>query len=64
MTARPDRELPRVSVLFQIERGRAGSASARQRQIVWQQWSPNWQFDDACFERNAVANDNPDYVDW
>ena len=28
-----------------------------------QQWSPNWQFDDACFERTAVAHDNPDYVD-
>ena len=30
---------------------------------MWQQWSPNWQFDDACFERTAVAYDNPDYVD-
>ena len=30
---------------------------------MWQQWSPNWQFDDACFERTAVAHDNPDYVD-
>ena len=30
---------------------------------MWQQWSPNWQFDDACFERTAAAHDNPDYVD-
>ena len=31
--------------------------------LLWQQWSPNWQFDDSCFERTAVAHDNPDYVD-
>jgi len=24
---------------------------------------PNWPFDDACFERTAMAHDNPDYVD-
>src|SRR5205085_1811441 len=29
----------------------------------WRQWSPNWHFDDACFERTAIAHDNPDYVD-
>ena len=50
---------------FQIERGRAGLAADRRgiAKILWQQWSPNWQFDDACFERTAVAHDNPDYVD-
>ena len=30
---------------------------------MWQQWSPNWAFDDATFERTAAAFDNPDYVD-
>ena len=30
---------------------------------MWRQWSPNWDFDDACFERTALAHDNPDYVD-
>jgi pimeloyl-ACP methyl ester carboxylesterase len=30
---------------------------------LWAQWSPNWPFDDASFERTAVARDNPDYVD-
>ena len=30
---------------------------------MWPQWSPNWHFDDACFERTAAAFDNPDYVD-
>jgi pimeloyl-ACP methyl ester carboxylesterase len=50
---------------FQLERGRAGLAANRRgiARILWQQWSPNWQFDDANFERTAAAHDNPDYVD-
>src|SRR6266699_819028 len=46
-------------------RGRAGLAANRRRiaRILWQQWSPNWHFDEATFERTAVAHDNPDYVD-
>src|ERR1700754_1279086 len=50
---------------FQIERGRAGLAAHRRdiAKILWKQWSPNWDFDDACFERTAIAFDNPDYVD-
>jgi pimeloyl-ACP methyl ester carboxylesterase len=50
---------------FQIERGRAGLAANRREiaNILWKQWSPNWHFDDACFERTAIAHDNPDYVD-
>jgi pimeloyl-ACP methyl ester carboxylesterase len=50
---------------FQIERGRAGLAANRRdiAKILWKQWSPNWDFDDACFERTAVAFDNPDYVE-
>ena len=50
---------------FQIERGRAGLAANRRdiAKILWKQWSPNWDFDDACFERTAAAFDNPDYVD-
>jgi pimeloyl-ACP methyl ester carboxylesterase len=50
---------------FQLERGRAGLAANRREiaKILWQQWSPNWHFDDACFERTAIAHDNPDYVD-
>ena len=50
---------------FQIERGRAGLAANRREiaQILWRQWSPNWHFDDAAFDRTAVAFDNPDYVD-
>ena len=50
---------------FQIERGRAGLAANRREiaSILWRQWSPNWHFDDATFERTASAFDNPDYVD-
>jgi pimeloyl-ACP methyl ester carboxylesterase len=50
---------------FQIERGRAGLAANRREiaKLLWRQWSPNWQFDEPCFERTALAHDNPDYVD-
>ena len=64
--APPERELPLwYQYYFQIERGRAGLTANRRgiAKILWQQWSPNWQFDDACFERTAAAHDNPDYVD-
>jgi pimeloyl-ACP methyl ester carboxylesterase len=30
---------------------------------LWRLWSPNWRFDDATYERTAVAFDNPDFVD-
>jgi pimeloyl-ACP methyl ester carboxylesterase len=64
--ARPLREVPLwYQWYFQIERGRAGLAANRREiaNILWKQWSPNWDFDDACFERSALAHDNPDYVD-
>ncbi|MGE9008860.1 alpha/beta fold hydrolase [Leptospira interrogans] len=64
--ARPDREVALwYQYYFQLERGRAGLAADRRgiAKLLWQQWSPNWHFDDACFERTAVAHDNPDYVD-
>jgi hypothetical protein len=50
---------------FQIERGRAGLAANRREiaKLLWRQWSPHWRFDEACFERTAIAHDNPDYVD-
>ena len=63
---RPERELPLwYQYYFQLERGRAGLAANRRdiAKLLWRQWSPNWQFDDACFERTAIAHDNPDYVD-
>ena len=50
---------------FQIERGRAGLAANRREiaRILWEEWSPDWDFDDATFDRSAAAHDNPDYVD-
>ena len=50
---------------FQIERGRAGLAANRREiaRILWRQWSPNWHFDDATFDRTALSHDNPDFVD-
>lgn len=63
---RPEREVPYwYQYYFQIERGRAGLAANRRgiTKILWEQWSPNWAFDEACLERTSVAHDNPDYVD-
>lgn len=50
---------------FHSERGRNGLAKDRRAvcRLLWQLWSPNWRFDDASFERSAVAFDNPDFVD-
>jgi pimeloyl-ACP methyl ester carboxylesterase len=62
----PDREVALwYQWYFQIERGRAGLSANRRgiARILWQQWSPNWRFDEAEFERTAVAHDNSDYVD-
>jgi pimeloyl-ACP methyl ester carboxylesterase len=64
--AKPEREVPLwYQYYFQIERGRTGLEANRRgiARILWQQWSPNWHFDDATFERTAAAFDNPDYVD-
>jgi pimeloyl-ACP methyl ester carboxylesterase len=50
---------------FQIERGREGLTADRRgiARVVWKRNSPTWHFDDATFERAAMAFDNPDYVD-
>jgi len=64
--APPEREVPLwYQYYFQLERGRAGLDANRRAiaRILWSQWSPNWDFDDATFDRTAVAHDNPDYVD-
>jgi pimeloyl-ACP methyl ester carboxylesterase len=64
--AKPEREVPLwYQYYFQVERGRAGLAANRREiaKLLWKHWSPNWDFDDATFERTAAAFDNPDYVD-
>jgi pimeloyl-ACP methyl ester carboxylesterase len=63
---KPEYEVPLwYQYYFQLERGRAGLAADRRgiAKILWKQWSPNWHFDEATFERTAIAHDNPDYVD-
>ena len=50
---------------FHAERGHAGLQQHRQAlcRLLWHQWSPPWDFDDATFARSAAAFDNPDFVD-
>jgi pimeloyl-ACP methyl ester carboxylesterase len=49
---------------FHSERGRAGLESNRRElcRLLWKMWSPTWRFDDAAYERSAVAFANPDFV--
>jgi len=49
---------------FATERGRAGYAKYRRdfSRLIWKLASPKWDFDNATFDRSAVAFDNPDHV--
>jgi len=49
---------------FATERGRAGYEKYRHdfAKLIWQIASPQWDFDDATFERSAAAFDNADHV--
>jgi pimeloyl-ACP methyl ester carboxylesterase len=49
---------------FATERGLAGYDTYRHdfAKLIWQLASPQWDFDDATFERSAAAFDNPDHV--
>jgi len=49
---------------FATERGRAGYEKYRHdfAKLIWQIASPQWDFDDATFERSAASFDNPDHV--
>jgi pimeloyl-ACP methyl ester carboxylesterase len=50
---------------FHAERGRAGLASNRHElcRLLWQLWSPNWNFSEAAYARSAAAFNNPDFVE-
>ena len=50
---------------FNTERGRLGLEQNRREicRLLWRDWSPSYQFDDATFERTAASFDNPDFVD-
>ena len=49
---------------FATERGRAGYDKYRHdfAKLIWQLASPQWDFDDATFERSAASFDNADHV--
>jgi pimeloyl-ACP methyl ester carboxylesterase len=49
---------------FNTERGRQGLEKNRRDicQLLWNEWSPNWRFDQAAFDRTAPSFDNPDFV--
>lgn len=49
---------------FATDRGRIGYEKYRHdfAKLIWQLASPQWHFDDATFDRSAVALDNPDQV--
>lgn len=50
---------------FHSERGRRGLEQDRRgfTKLLWQMWSPTWNFDDATFAQSADAFDNPDFVE-
>jgi pimeloyl-ACP methyl ester carboxylesterase len=50
---------------FHSERGRLGLERNRHAfcKLLWQLWSPNWNFDDATYDRTAASFENPDFVD-
>ena len=50
---------------FATERGMAGYAANRHdfARLIWALASPQWAFDDACFDLSARAFDNSDHVD-
>ncbi|SEL56662.1 Pimeloyl-ACP methyl ester carboxylesterase [Chitinophaga rupis] len=51
--------------LFQSERGRECLTEHRYEigRMLWNEWSPGWQFDEALYARTAAAFENPDFVD-
>ena len=50
---------------FATDRGRDGYGKYRRdfAKLIWQLASPQWNFDDATFERSAASFDNPDHVE-
>jgi pimeloyl-ACP methyl ester carboxylesterase len=49
---------------FATERGRAGYEKYRREfaKLIWRSASPEWDFDQATFDRSAASFDNPDHV--
>jgi pimeloyl-ACP methyl ester carboxylesterase len=62
---RPEAELQWwYQYYFATERGRAGYDKYRREfaKLIWRTASPEWDFDEATFERTAASFDNPDHV--
>ncbi|MGC4102957.1 alpha/beta fold hydrolase [Ferruginibacter sp.] len=63
--------LPEIEMLnwyqfyFHHERGRLGLTQYRYElcKLLWRNWSPTWNFDDATFDASAVSFNNPDFVE-
>lgn len=51
--------------LFQSERGRECLSKHRYEigRMLWEEWSPNWQFGETKYAHTAAAFENPDFVD-
>ncbi|MBD2082614.1 alpha/beta hydrolase [Leptolyngbya sp. FACHB-17] len=49
---------------FATDRGRAGYEKYRRdfNKLIWKLASPQWNFDDATFDRSAASFNNPDHV--
>jgi pimeloyl-ACP methyl ester carboxylesterase len=61
----PDAELQWwYQFYFATERSRAGYDKYRREfaKLIWRTASPEWDFDDATFERSAESLDNPDHA--
>jgi pimeloyl-ACP methyl ester carboxylesterase len=53
-----------VPVLLRHRTGKLGYSENRHEfnKLIWKIASPNWDFDDATFDRTAASFDNPDHV--
>ncbi|HKR31927.1 MAG TPA: alpha/beta hydrolase [Terriglobales bacterium] len=51
--------------LFQTERGRVALTKSRKEiaHMLWREWSPNWNFDEATLSLTAASFENPDFID-
>jgi len=50
---------------FHTDRGKAGLERNRREicRLLWELWSPKWNFTDALFDETARSFDNPDFVE-
>ncbi len=60
-----DEQLWWYQYYFQTERGRNGLAENREEltKLLWEQWSPTWDFSEKTFGETATSFDNPDFVE-